>query len=87
MGYCCIVGLTFSLRWVLALFRVTWRRGSAEAERGSVYFFFFFQEDDGIRDVGVTGVQFCFPSRRRHTRCSRDWSSVFCFKQKTAYEM
>src|SRR3712207_3731229 len=25
----------------------------------SVYFFFFFQAEDGIRDIGVTGVQTC----------------------------
>ena len=39
---------------------------------------FFFQTEDGIRDVGVTGVQFFSSSRRRHTRCSRDWSSDVC---------
>src|SRR5258707_8561567 len=40
--------------------------------------FFFFQAEDGIRDIGVTGVQTCalfFSSRRRHTRYWRDWSS------------
>ena len=36
------------------------------------------QAEDGIRDVAVTGVQTCAPSRRRHTRCSRDWSSDVC---------
>ena len=36
------------------------------------------QAEDGIRDVAVTGVQTCVPSRRRHTRCSRDWSSDVC---------
>ena len=25
----------------------------------SVYYFFFFQAEDGIRDIGVTGVQTC----------------------------
>src|SRR3712207_1653030 len=25
----------------------------------SMYFFFFFQAEDGIRDIGVTGVQTC----------------------------
>src|SRR5246127_563429 len=25
-----------------------------------------------------SGVSFFFPSRRRHTRCSRDWSSDVC---------
>ena len=41
-------------------------------------FIFFFQAEDGIRDVAVTGVQLFFSSRRRHTRCSRDWSSDVC---------
>ena len=40
--------------------------------------FFLFQAEDGIRDVAVTGVQWFVPSRRRHTRCSRDWSSDVC---------
>ena len=40
--------------------------------------FFFFQAQDGIRDVAVTGVHLFVPSRRRHTRCSRDWSSDVC---------
>src|SRR3989449_7450514 len=43
--------------------------------------YFFFQAEDGIRDVAVTGVQTCalpISSRRRHTRCSRDWSSDVC---------
>ena len=35
-------------------------------------------KEDGIQYVAVTGVQFCFTSRRRHTRCSRDWSSDVC---------
>ena len=39
---------------------------------------FVFQAEDGIRDVAVTGVQLFFSSRRRHTRCSRDWSSDVC---------
>src|SRR3712207_7476358 len=37
------------------------------------FFIFFFQAEDGIRDIGVTGVQTCAlpifgcaPSRRRH---------------------
>src|SRR3989442_10131497 len=43
--------------------------------------FFFFQAEDGIRYADVTGVQTCalfFSSRRRHTRCGRDWSSDVC---------
>src|SRR3989449_2782492 len=42
---------------------------------------FIFQAGEVIRDVAVTGVQTCvlfFSSRRRHTRCSRDWSSDVC---------
>src|SRR5258707_9171475 len=45
------------------------------------FVFFFFQAEDGIRDIGVTGVQTCalfFSSRRRHTRYWRDWSSDVC---------
>src|SRR3989337_545885 len=48
-------------------------------------FFFFFQAEDGIRYATVTGVQTCalpictrLNSRRRHTRCYRDWSSDVC---------
>src|SRR5216684_7846081 len=50
---------------------------------------FFFQAEDGIRDYKVTGVQtcalpissgFCFSSRRRHTRCSRDWIRRVLFR-------
>src|SRR5258707_8851470 len=47
-----------------------------------IFYFFFFQAEDGIRDIGVTGVQTCaffFSSRRRHTRYWRDWSSDVCF--------
>ena len=40
--------------------------------------FLCFPAEDGIRDVAVTVVQTCAPSRRRHTRCSRDWSSDVC---------
>src|SRR3989442_10243213 len=46
-----------------------------------MWLFFFFQAEDGIRDADVTGVQTCalfFSSRRRHTRCGRDWSSDVC---------
>src|SRR6185295_10244831 len=28
-------------------------------DRGSIWCFFFFQAEDGIRDIGVTGVQTC----------------------------
>src|SRR2546422_8459496 len=41
----------------------------------------FFQAEECIRDVAVTGLHLClffFSSRRRHTRCSRDWSSDVC---------
>src|SRR3712207_7049341 len=30
-----------------------------EEDRIKVWFFFFFQAEDGIRDIGVTGVQTC----------------------------
>src|SRR5258707_121794 len=47
---------------------------------------FFFQAEDGIRDIGVTGVQTCallISSRRRHTRYWRDWSSDVCSSDLT----
>src|SRR2546429_766125 len=31
-----------------------------------------------IRPAAVTSMVFFFSSRRRHTRCSRDWSSDVC---------
>src|SRR3712207_6949560 len=35
----------------------------------SIYFFFFFQAEDGIRDIGVTGVQTCaLPISSRRSR-------------------
>src|SRR5438445_9752122 len=51
-----------------------------------VIFFFFFQAEDGIRDIGVTGVQTCaLPifsysrASRKNTSCSRSelaWSRL-----------
>src|SRR3712207_7515832 len=32
---------------------------SADRHAGSLYLFVFFQAEDGIRDIGVTGVQTC----------------------------
>jgi len=43
--------------------------------------------ESGIRNVAVAVVKSFASSRRRHTGCSRDWSSDVCSKQKTAYEM
>ena len=43
-----------------------------------LYFIIVRQEEEGIRDVAVTVVVFFVSSRRRHTRCSRDWSSDVC---------
>src|SRR5438445_8592257 len=35
---------------------------------------FFFQAEDGIRDIGVTGVQTCaLPISRRRTKPARGW--------------
>src|SRR3712207_8186465 len=34
-------------------------RDNGVASRYFVLFFFFFQAEDGIRDIGVTGVQTC----------------------------
>src|SRR2546429_344057 len=33
---------------------------------------------DGVDDTTLPTVYFFFSSRRRHTRCSRDWSSDVC---------
>ena len=33
--------------------------GGSREERDGKMFFFFFQAEDGIRDIGVTGVQTC----------------------------
>src|SRR3712207_298052 len=34
-----------------------------------MYFFFFFQAEDGIRDIGVTGVQTCaLPISHKHPK-------------------
>src|SRR5258707_1295839 len=60
-------------------------------ERGEGYLgFFFFQAEDGIRDIGVTGVQTCaffVSSRRRHARYWRDWSSHVCSSDLDAYSV
>src|SRR3712207_7054538 len=43
-----------------------------------LFFFFFFQAEDGIRDIGVTGVQTCalpISTRRLASSCSAStWS-------------
>src|SRR5258707_10345530 len=60
------------------------------------FFFFFFQAEDGIRDIGVTGVQtcalpICVGSRMsisrlcvRISNCSRDFLST-CGLRSTVY--
>src|SRR5215217_9008780 len=41
-----------------------------------LYFFFFFQAEDGIRDIGVTGVQTCaLPISR--VAVNRFWQQFF----------
>src|SRR5882757_10331555 len=55
---------------------ITWSSESS----GS--YFFFFQAEDGIRDIGVTGVQTCalpiFPPRRTPPAAARrDGSSIW----------
>src|SRR3989449_1666517 len=45
------------------------------------YDFFFIQSEHAIPDVAGIAPEssdFFFSSRRRHTRCSRDWSSDVC---------
>src|SRR3712207_8499711 len=44
------------------------------------YLIFFFQAEDGIRDIGVTGVQTCavpiYPSISLHPRCNDLLSAI-----------
>src|SRR2546429_7044864 len=40
----------------------------------------------GRRDMRLHAVIFFFSSRRRHTRCSRDWSSDVCSSDLSAIE-
>ena len=43
---------------------------------------FFFQAEDGIRDIGVTGVQTCaLPISPHFDKDSRVASSQFCFRK------
>src|SRR5256886_7908151 len=44
------------------------------------------QAEEGLQDLGVTGVQFFFSSRRRHTRFDCDWSSDVCSSDLIAVE-
>src|SRR3712207_7121529 len=57
--------------------------GSCLSFKEGVYFF-FFQAEDGIRDIGVTGVQTCalpiYPEGRKKSR----WRTV-CTTTKSAY--
>src|SRR3712207_7383666 len=40
--------------------------------------FFFFQAEDGIRDIGVTGVQTCALPISNASRFGRGLAGVFC---------
>src|SRR3712207_7343051 len=40
------------------------------------FFFFFFQAEDGIRDIGVTGVQTCALPISRHSPRARRWAAL-----------
>ena len=46
-------------------------------------FYFFFQAEDGIRDIGVTGVQTCaLPiSVQNETNCLKKQNSSFWVKE------
>src|SRR3712207_8970775 len=59
--------------------RVAWVNGGERAGRSAAESTtngsFFFQAEDGIRDIGVTGVQTCaLPISRRRTAASARWS-------------
>src|SRR5947209_11275310 len=52
------------------------------------FFFFFFQAEDGIRDIGVTGVQTCALPISRHyaqllscAACSQRWQISAAWRQ------
>src|SRR3712207_6915844 len=52
----------------------------------SWYIFFFFQAEDGIRDIGVTGVQTCaLPICRRDVSASA-WFPVGCAAAWAAWD-
>src|SRR5947209_12292636 len=60
-----------------------------------VFFFFFFQAEDGIRDIGVTGVQTCAlpifnqPTRFEVTVClprEPRWQSMLPWDQQITLE-
>src|SRR3712207_6879727 len=65
---------------VLTFYDDAWYiRFTSIRQMAMILFFFFFQAEDGIRDIGVTGVQTCAlpicgqaatpcPARRRHRR-------------------
>src|SRR3712207_8495678 len=40
-------------------------------------FFFFFQAEDGIRDIGVTGVQTCALPISEITEATMKWHNIF----------
>src|SRR3712207_8979301 len=41
-----------------------------------IMYFFFFQAEDGIRDIGVTGVQTCALPISSNNRGSRRWTEA-----------
>ena len=50
-----------------------------------IFFFFFFQAEDGIRDIGVTGVQtcalpICFPSPYADINLANHFADLFSDK-------
>src|SRR3712207_8898427 len=60
---------------VLKSYRSTRYRGKSKEGGGLIHFFVFFQAEDGIRDIGVTGVQTCaLPISS--ARAGGSWSST-----------
>ena len=58
------------------------KKKGIEGEMGSIIFYFFFQAEDGIRDIGVTGVQTCaLPISQLHI--VRDWGESGLLQTKT----
>src|SRR5256884_3590131 len=69
-----IAGDSFEMDAVGALRLSPWRRGLAIDSTVDIFTFYVPHR----HVYGEQWIKFFFSSRRRHTRCSRDWSSDVC---------
>ena len=60
-------------------------RGGGGWGRSESGVFFFFQAEDGIRDIGVTGVQTCALPILRHFRASYRYENTLVDQSKPTY--